>query len=246
MNRVPYPLGSAALSSMSIIPQANPLAAFAEHKSAIEAACCQVRLRLLHSRHTGPSIRAGVCRLFGRRGGHWRRQWHRRTRVGIAQPGCRAWRRSSQYHTAVATVAAIERCGANAVLVDIDPERFTMSAGALDEALNNRALWKQCRPKAVVVVHLYGQPAEMKPILSLARSHGLLILEDAAQSHGARLDGQMTGSLADAAAFSFYPTKNLGAFGDGGAIATNDLRVAARARSLREYGWGERYISRRE
>jgi dTDP-4-amino-4,6-dideoxygalactose transaminase len=139
-------------------------------------------------------------------------------------------------HTAVATVAAIELMGAIPVLVDIDPATFTIDCDAL-EKLDVRA---------ILPVHLYGHPADMPRIIDLAelaQRRGVKVIEDCAQSHGASIDGRNTGAWGDAAAFSFYPTKNLGAIGDGGAVATNDPHVADRARSLREYGWKERYVS---
>jgi len=99
------------------------------------------------------------------------------------------------------------------------------------------------RTRAVVVVHLYGHPAPMQPIVERARAHGLKVLEDCAQAHGARLAGRVVGTFGDAAAFSFYPTKNLGALGDAGALLTADARVADQARLLRMYGWRKRYLS---
>jgi len=126
--------------------------------------------------------------------------------------------------------------GATPVLVDIDPATFT-----LDPRLVERAL--TVRTKAIVPVHLYGHPAEMEPILQLARARGLRVIEDCAQAHGARSGGRRVGTLGDIAAFSFYPTKNLGALGDGGLIATDDPELARRVRLLREYGWTERYRS---
>ncbi len=139
-------------------------------------------------------------------------------------------------HTAVATVAAIELCGAAPRLVDIGPVTFTLSPDALAAAITPRT-------RAVIPVHLYGRPAEMDAILSVTRAHGLLVIEDCAQAHGARYRGRMVGTMGDASAFSFYPTKNLGAMGDGGAVATNRPEVAERLRLLRQYGWRERYIS---
>jgi dTDP-4-amino-4,6-dideoxygalactose transaminase len=143
-------------------------------------------------------------------------------------------------HTAVATVAAIELAGAVPVLVDIDPSTFTMSPKRLAETISVRCPGKL---KAIVVVHLYGHPAEMPAILDIARRHRLLVVEDCAQSHGASLGGRKTGAFGDVAAFSFYPTKNLAALGDGGAVATSNIEIAGRARLLREYGWRDRYIS---
>jgi dTDP-4-amino-4,6-dideoxygalactose transaminase len=149
-------------------------------------------------------------------------------------------------HTAVATVAAIDRCGATPVLVDIDPRTYTMSpeklAQALEEISRDPALAPRVR--AVLPVHLYGHPADMPAILDLARKYNLLVMEDCAQAHGARLQGKMVGSLGDLGAFSFYPTKNLGGFGDGGMVVGNDPLLGERLRILRQYGWQERNFSR--
>ncbi len=201
-------------------------------------------------------------------------------------------------HTAVATVAAIEAAGATPVLVDIDPRHFTMDPARFEAAIT-------ARTKAVIPVHLYGQPADLGAILPIARRHALRVIEDCAQAHGAEIDlrpetldlgpgsGDLrpetldlrlrkekpqaqglgsevqglrskvyglesavqgprskvqglrlcAGSLGDLACFSFYPTKNLGALGDGGAIVTSDPALAERCRLLREYGWAERYVS---
>jgi dTDP-4-amino-4,6-dideoxygalactose transaminase len=143
-------------------------------------------------------------------------------------------------HTAVATVAAIERAGAVPVLVDIEPDGFAMDPAALERALNAPP---KGRPAAVMPVHLYGEPAALGEIAALARAHGLRLIEDAAQSHGAEYRGQATGSIGDFGCFSFYPTKNLGALGDAGAVVTNDAGLAAAAREIREYGWRDRYVS---
>jgi dTDP-4-amino-4,6-dideoxygalactose transaminase len=144
-------------------------------------------------------------------------------------------------HTAVATVAAIELAGAEPVFVDIDATSYTMALAPLAEAVATLA--PAGRLKGVIAVHLYGHPADVPAILELTRRHDLLLIEDCAQAHGARIGGRMTGTFGDAAAFSFYPTKNLGAFGDGGAVTTSNEDTAQRLRWLREYGWKERYIS---
>ena len=147
-------------------------------------------------------------------------------------------------HTAVATVAAIERAGATPVLVDIDPKTYTMDPNSLEEAINYyKRDSKFGKLGAVIPVHLYGHPAEMDDIIYIAKKNGLLVIEDCAQAHGAEYKGKKVGSFGDASAFSFYPTKNLGAFGDGGMILCNDLKLAEKIRALREYGWEERYIS---
>ena len=140
-------------------------------------------------------------------------------------------------HTSVATVMAIELAGARPLLVDIDPVSYT-----LDPAKFEATLRANPGVKALILVHLYGQPAA-PACVEIARQHGLFVLEDCAQAHGSATAGRTTGTWGDAAAFSFYPTKNLGAIGDGGAILTNDAALAARVRRLHQYGWQERYIS---
>jgi len=145
-------------------------------------------------------------------------------------------------HTAVATVAAIERAGATAVLVDVEPGTYTMAPHELFRALQ-RSL--PGRPAAVLPVHIYGQPAELSALAEIARAHGLRLIEDCAQSHGALYSGRPAGSFGDIGCFSFYPTKNLGALGDGGIVATNDHSLAAALREIREYGWRDRYVSAR-
>ena len=143
-------------------------------------------------------------------------------------------------HTAVATVAAIELAGAEPLLVDIDPATFTLDPQKFADTIRANP---QRKFKAVIPVHLYGQAADMPAIMEVARRHELLMIEDCAQSHGATIDGKTTGTFGDAATFSFYPTKNLGAIGDGGAVVTQDAALAARVRELRQYGWKSRYIS---
>jgi len=130
----------------------------------------------------------------------------------------------------VPPVAAIEAAGAHPVFVDVDSVTQMLDPSELERAISPAV-------KAVVVVHLYGHPADMAPILDIARRHGVKVLEDCAHAHGARHHGRTVGSLGDAAAFSFYPTKNLGAVGDAGMVVSNDDAVAERARLLRNYGW---------
>src|SRR4030095_5817662 len=142
--------------------------------------------------------------------------------------------------TAVAAFAGMERPGAEAVLIDIDPATSTIDANRLDDVLKRQ---HPGRIKAVIPVHLYGHPADMPAIMDVAERYGLLVVEDCAQSHGAALHRRTTRQWGHIAAFSFYPTKNLGALGDGGAVVTNDPRLAEQARLLREYGWRERYVS---
>lgn len=141
-------------------------------------------------------------------------------------------------NTAVATASAIALAGAEPVFVDVDPKSFTIDPDALEDAVRkDRSLATGARIKAVVPVHLYGHPADMVKIDSIARRYGLLVVEDCAQAHGAAIDGRKVGSWGDAAAFSFYPTKNLGCFGDGGAVVTSNEKIAGKCRQLREYGW---------
>ena len=144
-------------------------------------------------------------------------------------------------HTAVATAAAIALAGATPVFVDIDPATYTLDPARLAAAINPRT-------KAVIPVHLYGHPADLGGILPIARSAGLRVIEDCAQAHGAEWQGKRVGAFGDLACFSFYPTKNLGALGDGGAVVGNDPALLERVRLLREYGWPphSRYVSQIE
>ncbi len=139
-------------------------------------------------------------------------------------------------NTAVATVAAIEMTGARAVLCDVHPDTMLMDITALERAVTPRT-------RAVIPVHLFGQSVDLAPLLELARAKNIFVLEDCAQSHGATYRGKRTGAYGDIAAFSFYPTKNLGAYGDGGAIVTNDPALAERVKLVRQYGWRQRYTS---
>ncbi len=142
-------------------------------------------------------------------------------------------------NTVSATAAAIQQIGARPRFVEIDPATMLMAPAALAAALDAGP----GRVAAIVPVHLYGQPADLPVIMDLARRHGAKVVEDCAQSHGATVAGRLAGTWGDAAAYSFYPTKNLGALGDGGAVVTRDPAVAARVRALRQYGWRERYVS---
>ncbi len=136
--------------------------------------------------------------------------------------------------TFVASVAAILYAGARPVLVDIDPRSFTMDPGAIEAAITPRT-------KAILPVHLYGQTAEMDPIMEIARKRGLVVIEDAAQAHGAQYKGRSAGSIGDIACFSFYPGKNLGAYGEGGAITTSNPQYAGTIRMLRDWGQDRKY-----
>jgi dTDP-4-amino-4,6-dideoxygalactose transaminase len=134
----------------------------------------------------------------------------------------------------IASALAISHAGATPVLVDVDRQTYTMDISAAEKAITPRT-------KAIIPVHLYGHPADMDPILQLAQRHQLVVVEDACQAHGARYKGKRVGSLGHAAAFSFYPGKNLGAYGDGGAVVTNDRDTAKRLEMLRNYGQQEKY-----
>ena len=146
-------------------------------------------------------------------------------------------------HTAVATVAAIELTGASPVLVDIDPITFTMDPNQLEDVIEAGTSSTVGRPRTVIPVHLYGHPVDMPAILDIAGRYDLTVIEDCAQAHGAALQGRKVGTWGRLAAFSFYPTKNLGALGDGGAVVTDDPDLAERVRLLRQYGWRTRYVS---
>jgi dTDP-4-amino-4,6-dideoxygalactose transaminase len=137
-------------------------------------------------------------------------------------------------NTFIATTLAISNTGATPVLVDIDPQTYNIDPAKIAAAITPRT-------KAIMPVHLYGQPVDMDPILAIARKHGLRVFEDAAQAAGARYKGRMVGSLGDAAGFSFYPGKNLGAYGDGGAVVTNDAEIAEKVRLLRNIGQKVKY-----
>ncbi|MCH9695879.1 MAG: DegT/DnrJ/EryC1/StrS family aminotransferase [Gammaproteobacteria bacterium] len=139
-------------------------------------------------------------------------------------------------NTYIATWLAVSQCGAVPVIVEPDPTTYNLDPELLEAAITSRT-------KVILPVHLYGQPADLDPILSVAKKHGLRVLEDAAQSHGARYRGRRVGSHGDVVAWSFYPGKNLGAMGDGGAVTTSDSSLAERIRVLRNYGSKEKYVN---
>jgi len=221
-----------------LIPCADPRAGYVAHRQEIDAA---IRRVLETGRYVlGAEVAAfedefaryvGVAHGVGV--GSGTEALHLALRACAVGPGDEVITVS---HTAVATVAAIELAGATPVFVDIDPATFTLDPARLEAAIS-------ARTKAVIPVHLYGLPADLGPILAVARRRGLRVIEDCAQAHGARYRGSVVGSFGDIGAFSFYPTKNLGAIGDGGLIVTADAGLAERARLLREYGWAERYVS---
>ncbi|MBC7489481.1 MAG: DegT/DnrJ/EryC1/StrS family aminotransferase, partial [Glaciimonas sp.] len=139
-------------------------------------------------------------------------------------------------NTYIATWLAVSQCGATPVPVEPDARTYNIDPNLLEAAITPRT-------KVILPVHLYGQPADMDPILAIARKHSLRVLEDGAQAHGARYKGQRLGGHGDAVAWSFYPGKNLGAMGDGGAITTNDAQLADRIRVLRNYGSRVKYVN---
>jgi dTDP-4-amino-4,6-dideoxygalactose transaminase len=145
-------------------------------------------------------------------------------------------------HTAVATVAAIEMVGATPLLLDIEPDHYTLDPAELEAVLNHPP--PGLPPlRAAIPVHLYGQAAYMECILAACAPHGVSVIEDCSQAHGATFGGAHVGTLGTIGTFSLYPTKNLGALGDGGIVATNDEALAERIAALRQYGWRTHYVS---
>lgn len=138
-------------------------------------------------------------------------------------------------NTCVPTIAGIEAVCAKARFIDIDPAAYTMNPFLIENRITDKT-------KAIVVVHLYGQCADMEPILTVAKKHGLKVVEDCAQAHGAEYKNKRAGNMGDVAAFSFYPSKNLGALGDAGMVVTNDTEIAMKAKMIRNYGQKERYV----
>ena len=139
-------------------------------------------------------------------------------------------------NTYIATWLAVSQCGATPVPVEPDAATYNIDPACIEAAITHRT-------KVILPVHLYGQPADMDPILAIARKHGLKVLEDAAQAHGARYKGKRLGAHGDVVAWSFYPGKNLGAYGDGGAVTTNDAEISERIRVLRNYGSRVKYVN---
>ena len=137
-------------------------------------------------------------------------------------------------NTFIATAEAITYCKARPVFVDVDPDTFTMNPAELEKSLTKKT-------KAIIPVHLFGQPADMDPILEFARANGLFVVEDAAQAHGAQYKGQKAGTMGDGGCFSFYPGKNLGAFGEAGAVVTNDPELRKQIQMLRDHGQSRKY-----
>lgn len=227
-----------------LVPQADPGAAYRALKGPIDAAIARVL-------DSGWYILGRECEAFER--AFARFQGAARA-IGVANgtdalalilralgigPGAAV---ATVSHTAVATVAAIEMVGAVPVLLDIDPATYTMDPEELAAVLRHPPAGLP-PIRAVIPVHLYGQPAAIEAIVAIAERHGIAVVEDCAQCHGAMVGGRRAGRFGIAAAFSLYPTKNLGALGDGGVIATDDAGLADRLAALRQYGWKERYVS---
>lgn len=221
-----------------MIPVANPHAQYVTHRIAIDAAIAAALAQ--------PQLILGpIVEQFERAFAQWTGSAHA---VGVGTgtdalflalrahdigPGDEVITVS---HTAVATIAAIVQTGATPVVIDVDPHTRTLDPQYLPTALTPKT-------RAILPVHLYGHPAAIQAICDFAQQHQLIVIEDCAQAIGAAIGSQQVGTFGLCGCFSFYPTKNLGAMGDGGMIITNDAPTADRLRVLREYGWRERYVS---
>ncbi|HEX2100590.1 MAG TPA: DegT/DnrJ/EryC1/StrS family aminotransferase [Candidatus Synoicihabitans sp.] len=218
---------------------ADPKAGYRAHAGAIEAAIARVLAS--GSYILGPEVEAFEHEFAQYQGGGYT--------VGVANgteaielalravgvgPGDLV---ATVANTVTATVTAIREIGARPLFVEVDPLTLTMAPARLEAALAGNMV------KAVLPVHLYGFPAAMEEIGVLARARGAKVVEDCAQAHGATISNRKVGTFGDAAAFSFYPTKNLGALGDGGGVFTTNSALAERIRTLRQYGWTTRYVS---
>lgn len=228
--------------SLPMVPQADPGAAWRAQRGAIEAALARVM-------ESGWYILGREGEAFEREFADWLGLAHAvgcangTDAIALALRGLDIGAGdlvATASHTAVASVAAIEMAGADPLLLDIDPAHYTMDPQELADVLAG-PLGQRIR--AVLVVHLYGQAADMAAILAICARHGVAVIEDCAQAHGATWQGRMLGTLGTVSAFSLYPTKNLGALGDAGVLATDDPVVADRLTALRQYGWRRRYIS---
>ncbi len=221
-----------------MIPVANPLAAYQHYRRELDAAFQSV---LQSGRYIlGPEVEAFEAEFAAYLGV--------RFAVGVASGTEALWLalRALELQpgdevivpslTASATVTAIVESDAVPVFAEVRDSDLTIDPAQLESRLTDRT-------RAIMPVHLYGNPADMTAITQFAKQHDLRVIEDCAQAHGARHAGQPVGTFGEVAAWSFYPTKNLGAFGDGGMVTTNDPEIAARLRRLREYGWRERYHS---
>lgn len=231
-------------ASITMVPQADPGAGYRAHREEIDAAVARALASGWYILgKEGEAFEAeyaawlGTKRAVGCANGTDALMLILRG-LGIG-PGCTVVTVS---HTAVATVAAIEMVGATPLLVDIDPDTYTMDPQELVAVLDSPP--PGLPPiRAIIPVHLYGQAADLAPMIAACRKHGVTVVEDVSQAHGATLDGRKLGTIGDVSAFSLYPTKNLGALGDGGVLATDDLELADRIAAIRQYGWKQRYIS---
>ena len=216
----------------------NPLASYRAHKEEIDAAVAQVlgRGRYILGEEVG-AFEQEFAAYIGAAEGIGVGSGTEALHVALVACGIGSGDEViTVAHTAAATAAAIKLVGAKPVFIDIDPQAYTMEARQIEAAITSRT-------KAIIPVHIYGQPVELEPIMKIAQKHKIYLIEDCAQAHGAVYQGKKVGSFGDLACFSFYPTKNLGAIGDGGMVVTNDHNLARRARLIREYGWAERYVS---
>ena len=237
---------------MNPILQSNPGASYFAHKAAIDAAA-------LHCLESRWYILGAQVRAFETEFSQWLSAQSdapiESQTIGVAsgtdalQVAMRALGIGSgdvvfvPSHTAVATATAVDLVGATPYFVDIDPRCYTLSPSDLEAAIAQARKENAGHLKAIIAVHLYGQAANLEAIQTIARANDLFLIEDCAQAHGATRGGKTAGLWGDVAAFSFYPTKNLGALGDGGAVVSTDENVIEQARLMREYGWKERYVS---
>ena len=221
-----------------MIPFADPGAAYAELRSEIDEAVARVLASGWYI--GGPEVErfeadwanyCGAAHCVGV--GNGLDALHLALRAMDVGPGDEVILASNSY---VATVLAVTMAGATPVFVEPDPATFNLDPARIGDAITSRS-------RLLLPTHLYGQPADLDPMLEIAERHGLLLLEDAAQAHGARYKGKRLGTHGHAVAWSFYPTKNLGALGDAGALTTNDPEIAGRVRSLGNYGSSRRYVA---
>jgi len=225
-------------TGISMILCSNPLAQYLSQKTEIDEA---IRRVLDSGRYVlGPEVQAfeeEFARYLGVSSGIGVGSGTEAIHLALAACGLQAGDEViTVSHTAVATVAAIELAGGRPVFVDIDPVSYGLDSSQLEKAITGKT-------RVIMPVHLYGQPADLDAIMNIARRYRLRVIEDCAQAHGALYQGRRVGSWGDLACFSFYPTKNLGALGDGGMVVTDAPDLAARARLLRQYGWAERNMS---
>ncbi len=222
----------------SSIPQVSPKASYEAQQAQIDEAV----LRVLKS---GWYLQGAEVKAFEAEFAHWNSLYDA-VGVGNGTDALEVAMRAldigngheviAPTHTATATVAAIELVGATPVLVDIERHTYTLSPEAVQRAITPHT-------RAIIAVHLYGQPADITALQTIATANGIKLVEDVAQATGARYHDKRVGSMGDIAAYSFYPTKNLSALGDGGAVGCVSEEQSRRVRAIAQYGWRERYIS---